>query len=121
MKAHSTIITITKIVSEPLKIVNKTYHLIEYEKLKKDSIQILIVKETIKQIVKNNEVGHNILRSTLNKWLLSLNNVFITNRNHINGNFDSGILPKMNIVQSINTKGLLYWKNNNRFYLRLNI
>ena len=117
----TTTITITKTVSLPIKTIDESYYLIDPKKLRKDSIQYLIISETIKQIIKNKEVGNSVLRSTINKWLLSTENTRLSNTNHINGNFDSGILPKMQSVESIKTNGLLYWKNNDRFYLRLNV
>ena len=117
----TTTITITKTVSIPIKTNDEQYYLIEPEKLKMGSSQFLIVDESINQIINNKEVGNTILRSTLNKWLLALNNPGIVDVNHINGNFDIGIVPKMTKVSSIETKGLLYWKNNSRFYVRLNV
>ena len=95
--------------------------MIESDKVRKGGLQYMIIDETIKQIISKKEIGNIILRTTINKWLLSLNNSLISDINHINGSFDSGILPKMQKVNSIDTKGLLYWKNNNRYYMKLNI
>jgi len=117
----TTTITITKVQTVSIKTIDESYYLIDITKLKEGSLQHLIVNETIKEIQKNKEEGKTILRSTVNKWLLSLNNDAITDINHLNGNFDLGIIPKMKTVKSIETKGLLYWKNNSRFYLRLNL
>ena len=120
-KTATITITITKTITIPIQTIDGDYFLIESDKVRKGGLQYMIIDETIKQIISKKEIGNIILRTTINKWLLSLNNSLISDINHINGSFDSGILPKMQKVNSIDTKGLLYWKNNNRYYMKLNI
>lgn len=97
------------------------YYLLETEKLIKGTLQYLIVDETIKQIINRGQIEQNILRTSVVKWLLELNNPKIKNLFQISGSIDSNIVPKMLKVSSIDYKGLLYWKEEGRYYFRLNM
>lgn len=117
----TTHITITKTEVKTISLEDASvYYSIDIRRLTVDTVQHLIIQEVLREIKDRNQLNTDILRSTVNKWLLSLNNDKITDANHINGNFDNGIVPKMKTVKSNKVNGLIYWKNNGRFYLRLN-
>ena len=101
--------------------INSNYYLIDIKKLSPDTSQYLLVQETIKEIKKRDIISENILRTVVIDWILENNISKLNNSQIIKGHFDSGITPKMAKIKNIHTKGLLYWKEDNRVYLRLNL
>lgn len=123
LKASNTIdfMKITAVEKENKIGINGRYILINPDILNKTTLQYFIVDNTIKNIINKDKIGITLLRSEVNNWLMNLNNNKIKDIDHINGNYDTSIVLKMIKVDDINTKGLLYWKQNKRIYMRYNL
>uniref|UniRef100_A0A6C0CZN9 Uncharacterized protein n=1 Tax=viral metagenome TaxID=1070528 RepID=A0A6C0CZN9_9ZZZZ len=110
--------TITNI--QELDETETKYYLIDPENMKIGTIGRVIIDEVIKQIIIHKKIGNTVLRTVINKWLMDTGKDEFKYTDQINGMFDSFIKNKMEIVYNIDTTGLLYWKENKRWYLQLN-
>lgn len=96
------------------------YYILDLDSLKEGSMQFMIVDGVIKYILKNNMCNQKILRMDIINSLLSTIKFKTSSIHKIAGSLDVGIIKKMKKTSSIENKGLLYWKENGRFYFRFN-
>ena len=96
------------------------YFLILEDQIKVDTKTWKILEETEKIIINEGKIGKNISRIWINDKLLNLGKLNAETQNDLNG-FWGNINKHFKVVNNIQTKGLLYWKSDNRIIMRLNM
>jgi len=98
-----------------------TFYLLDPEELNMDTFQYTLADNIIKEIIDRKETDNKILRSTVLRWLLENKKFENKSLQIMKGLLDAGIIHKMKKVKFQNTRGLIYWKQNNRFFFQLNM
>ena len=110
-----------KTETEPVAVPVGKYYILDSDKVRRNTLQYKIIEESYKQLIDHNCNGENVLRTKLIEWLLETEELKHLSDQSIKGSFDAGIKTHMLKCDDINTNGLLYWNENNRVYLRLNL
>ena len=100
---------------------DEIYYLFDSDILNRKTDQYRVIEEIIKQLIDNNLINCNLLRKKVIDLVMKSQYFMKSNDQIIKGHLDMGILPKMTKFSSIVGNGLFYWKENNRYYFRLNI
>ena len=100
-------------------VVEGDFLLIDSDRIARGTIKFAMVEETIKQIIDHGMVGTMVSRVDVNEWLVRMDKLEFKNVDQLNGNWNS-ISNGQDYVDEQTREGLLYWKEEDRYYFKLN-